>query len=112
MCWPVETGVSLCGVEPFLPWEVLDTATAVPVAMGDSIVVEIDADDQPKSLQAAIFDNASKTASAVATQVIKMETGLTAPFAAELPAGTYYIRIFGQWDDGDIAYKFKMIVTS
>ena len=111
-CWPVETGVSLCGDEPFLLWEVLDTATAVPMAMVDSIIVEIDADDQPKSLQAAIFDNASKTASAVATQVIKLETGLTAPFAVDLPAGTYYIRISGQWDDGDIAYKFKMMVTS
>lgn len=62
-CWPVENGVSLCGVEPFLPWEVLNTATAVPVAMGDSIIVEIDADDQPKGLQVAIFDNESKTAS-------------------------------------------------
>ncbi len=112
-CWPVETGVSLCGIEPFLPWEVLDTATAVPVAMGDGIIFEIDADDQPKSLQAAIFDNASKTASpAVATQVIKLETGLTAPFAVDLPAGTYYIRISGQWNDGDIAYKFKMVITS
>ncbi len=111
-CWPVETGVSLCGVEPFLPWEVLGTGTAVPVAMGDSIIVEIDADDRPKGLQAAIFDNASKTASAVATQVIKLETGLTAPFAVDLPAGTYYIRISGQRDDGDIAYKFKMMVTS
>ena len=45
-CWPVETGVSLCGVEPFLPWKALDTANAVPLEMGDSIIVEIDADDQ------------------------------------------------------------------
>ena len=80
--------------------------------MGDSIIVEIDADDQPNRLQVAIFDNASKTASAAATQVIKLETGLTTPFAVDLPAGTYYIRISGQWNDGDIAYKFKMMVTS
>lgn len=121
-CWPDGIGVpgkfggvvfgSLCGDETPFPWEVLDTATAVTVAMGDSIIVEIDADDQPKGLQVAIFDNESKTASAVAAQVIKLETGLTAPFAVDLPAGTYYIRISGQWGDGDIAYKFKIMVTS
>jgi len=111
-CWPVEIGASLCGDEGPLPWEVLDTATAVPVSMGDSIIVEIDADDQPKGLRVAIFDNASKAASAAAAQVIKLETGFTAPFAVEVPAGTYYIRISGQWDDGDIVYKFKMVVTS
>ena len=121
-CWPDGRGVpgkfggvvfgSLCGDETPFPWEVLETATAVPVAIGDSIIFEIDADDPPKSLQVAIFDNASNIASAVATQVIKLETGLTAPFAVDLPPGTYYIRISGQWNDGDIAYKFKMVVTS
>ena len=124
-CWPVETGVSVCGVEGQLPWEIVDRATgescpsgvswcgsAVLVAMGDRITVEIDADDQPKGLQVAIFDNASDTASDPPTQVIKLESGLTAPFAVDLPAGTYYIRVSGQWDDGDIAYKFKMVVIS
>jgi hypothetical protein len=96
-CWPDGRGVlgksggvvfgSLCGDETPFPWEVLDTATAVPVAMGDSITVEIDADDQPKGLQVAIFDSASKTASAAAAQVIKLETGFTAPFAVDVPAG-------------------------
>ena len=80
--------------------------------MGDSIFVEIDADNQPKNLQVAIFDNASRTASSAAAQVIKLETGFTVPFAVDLPTGTYYIRISGQWDDGDIAYKFKIMVTS
>ncbi len=79
--------------------------------MGDSIVVEIDADDRPKGLQVAFYDNASRTASAAATQIIKVETGITATFAVAVPAGMYYIRISGQWDDGDIAYKFKLMVT-
>ena len=59
----------------------------------------------------AIYDDASKTASAAAAQVIKLESGFTAPFSVDVPAGTYYIRVSGQWDDGDIAYKFKMVVT-
>ena len=124
-CWPVETGASLCGDEGPLPWDIVDTATgescpsgaswcgtAVPVPMGDSIIVEIDADDQPNSLQVAIFDNASKAHSDPPAQVIKLATDFSAPFAIDLPAGTYYIRVSGQWDDGDIAYKFKMVVTS
>ena len=124
-CWPVETGASLCGDEGPLPWDIVDTATgkncpsgaswcgtAVPVPMGDSIIVEIDADDQPNSLQVAIFDNASKAHSDPPAQVIKLAPGFSAPFAVDLPAGTYYIRVSGQWDDGDIAYKFKMVVTS
>ena len=124
-CWPMETGVSLCGVEGPHPWEVVDTATgescpsgaswcgtAVPVPTGDSIIVEIDADDQPKVLQAAIYDNASKAHSDPPAQVITLETGFPSPFAVDVPAGTYYIRISGQWDDGEVAFKFKMVVSS
>ena len=124
-CWPVETGVSVCGVEGPLPWEIVDVATgescpsgaswcgtAVPVAMGDRIIVEIDADDQPKGLQVAIYGNDSQANSDPPEQVIKLETGFTETFAIDVPAGIYYIRISGQWDDGDIAYKFKMTVTS
>jgi len=82
------------------------------VAIRDSIIVEIDADDQPMGLQVTIYDNASKAHSDPPAQVIKLETGFLAPFAVDLPAGTYYIRISGQWDDGDIAYKFKIVVTN
>ncbi len=120
-CWPDGRGVpgkfggvvfgSICGDEPFHPWEVLDAATAVPMATGDSIVVEIDADDRPKGLQVAIYDDASRTASAAAAQIIKVEPGFTETFAVGVPAGTYYVRISGQWDDGDIAYKFRLMVT-
>ena len=119
-CWP-----HLCADEGPFPWEIVDTATgkscpsgaswcgtAVPVPMRDSIIVEIDADDQPKSLQVAIYDNAAKAASDPPAQAIKLETGFTAPFAVDVPAGTYYLRISGQWDEGGVSYKFKMVVTS
>ena len=52
-CWPVEPGVSLsgassiCGVETPFPWQDLDLS-AIPVTAGDSIIVEIDADDRPQ----------------------------------------------------------------
>ena len=79
--------------------------------MGDSIIVEIDADHQPKGLQVAIYDNVSRAPSDPPAQVIELETGFTAPFGVDVPAGTYYIRISGQWDDGNISYKFKMVVA-
>ena len=126
-CWPVDPPRpldKLCGDEGASPWEVVDTATgkscpsgaswcgsAVPVPMGDSIIVEIDADDQPNGLQVAIYNNASRAHSDPPAQVIELETGFTAPFAVDVPAGTYYLRISGQWDDGNISYKFKMVVT-
>ena len=125
-CWPVNPlrpRDKVCGDEGALPWEIVDTATgnscpagaswcgaAVPVPMGDSIIVEIDADDQPKGLQVAIYDNASRANSDPPTQIIKLETGFPAPFAVDVPAGTYYLRISGQWDEGGVSYKFKMVV--
>ena len=115
-CWPVNPlrpRDKVCGDERAEPWEIVDTATgkscpsgaswcgtAVPVPMGDSIMVEIDADDQPKGLQVAIYDNASRAYNDPPAQVLKLETGFTAPFGVDVPAGTYYLRISGQWDEG------------
>ena len=74
-------------------------------------MVEIDANDQPKGLQVAIYDNASRAYNDPPAQVLKLETGFTAPFAVDVPAGTYYLRISGQWDEGGVSYKFKMVVA-
>ena len=81
--------------------------TAVPVPMGDSIIVEIDADDQPKGLQVAVYDNASWAHSDPLVQVFKLETGFTTPFAVDVPASNYYPPISGPWDDGNICYNLK-----
>jgi hypothetical protein len=127
-CWPVNPlrlRDKVCGDEGPQPWAIVDRATgnscpsgaswcgtAVPVPMGDSIIVEIDADDQPKGLQVAIYDKGSRANSDPPAQVIKLETGFVVPFAVDVPAGTYYLRISGRWDDGEVAYKFKMVVSS
>ena len=50
-CWPREQEISLCGVETAFPWQDLDLS-AIPVTAGDSIIVEIEADDRPQKLQA------------------------------------------------------------
>ena len=62
-------------------------------------------------LRWTIDDNASRAHSDPPAQVIELETGFTTPFSVDVPAGTYYLRISGQWDDGNISYKFKMVVT-
>ncbi len=109
-CWPVEPGASLCADEGPFPWQDLDLS-AMPVTAGDSIIVEIEADDRPQKLRAAIFAEASEHASDTALQVIELDPGLKARLAVDLPAGVYNIRITGQWEVGDQAYKFKMVVT-
>ncbi|MCI0827780.1 MAG: hypothetical protein J4N73_08420 [Chloroflexi bacterium] len=111
-CWPAETGVSLCADEGPFPWKVLDTALPVPVATGDSITVEVEADGRPDSIQVAIYDATAEQASDAWRQVIELEPKLELPFRVDLPEGTYFIRISGRWAVGDVAYKFKLAVSS
>ena len=106
-CWPVEPGVSLCAVEGPFPWQDLNL-TAISVTAGDSIIVEIEADDRPQKLRAAIFTEASEHASDTAVLVVELDSGLTAPLVVDLPAGVYNMRITGQWGAGDQAYKFRL----
>ena len=80
------------------------------MTVGDSIIVEVEADDRPQKLRAAIFAEASEHASDTAVQVVELDTGLTAPLAVDLPAGVYNMRITGQWGVGDQAYKFRLKV--
>ena len=82
----------------------------MPVTAGDSIIVEIEADDRPQKLRAAIFAEASEHASDTAVQVVELAPGLKAPLAVDLPAGIYNMRITGQWGVGDQAYKFRLKV--
>ena len=73
-------------------------------------MVEIEADDSPQKLRAAIFAEASEHASDTALQILELIPGLKALLAAELPAGVYNMRITGQWVVGDLAYKFRLNV--
>ena len=106
-CWPVEPGAflsgasSTCGVETAFPWRDLDLS-AMPVTAGDSIIVEIEADDRPQELRAAIFEEAPEHASDTAVQVVELAPGLKAPLAVDLPAGVYNMRITGRWGGSEI----------
>ena len=114
-CWPVEPtefrpeGVSVCGVETAYPWQDLDLS-AIPVTVGERIIVEIEADDRPQKLQAAIFEEASDFAGDPPVQTVELDPGLNAPLAVDLPTGVYNMRITGQWEVGSQAYKFRMTV--
>ena len=108
-CWPSGQGVSVCAVEMAFPWQD-QGLSAIPVTAGDRIMVEIEADDRPQKLQAAIFEEASDHASDTAMQVEKLPSALKTPLATDLPTGVYNIRITGQWAVGDQAYKFRLKV--
>ena len=79
-CWPVEPGASLCADEGPFPWRAF-ALSAVHVAAGESIIVEIEGDDRPQKLRAAIFDEASEHASDTAVLVVELEPGFIAPLA-------------------------------
>ena len=108
-CWPVKPGVSVCADEGPFPWQDLDLST-MPVTAGDSIIVEIEADDRPQKLRAAVFSEPSEYASDGAVQVVELDPGLKARLAVDLPSGVYNMRITGQWEVGDQAYKFRLKV--
>ena len=108
-CWPVEPGVSLCADEGPFPWQDLNLS-AIPVTAGDTMIVEIEADDSPQKLRVAIFAEASEHASDAAVQVVELDPGLKTPLAVDLPAGVYNMRITGQWRVGEQAYKFRLDV--
>ena len=108
-CWPVEPGVSLCADEGPFPWQDLNLS-AIPVTAGDTMIVEIEADDSPQKLRVAIFAEASEHASDAAVQVIELDPGLKTTLAVDLSAGVYNMRITGQWVIGDQAYKFQLNV--
>ena len=108
-CWPVEPGVSLCGDEGPFPWQDLDLS-AIAVTAGDSIIVEIEADNRPQKLLAAIFAEASEHASDTAMQIVELDPELEAPLAVDFAPGVYNMRITGFWGVGDQAYKFRMKV--
>ena len=77
---------------------------------GDSIIVEVEADDRPQKLRAAIFAEASEHASDTAVQVVELNPALKTPLPVDLPVGMYNMRIAGQWAVGDQAYKFRIKV--
>jgi len=110
-CWPkpMEPEVSVCGVETAFPWQDLDLS-AIPVKVGDRIIAEIEVDDRPQKLRAAIFEETSEHASVTAVQVVELSPGLKSPLAVDLPIGVYNMRITGQWGVGDQAYKFRLKV--
>ena len=80
------------------------------VTAGDSIIVEVEADDRPQRLRAVVFAEASEHASDAAVQVVELDPELKTPLAVDLPAGVYNMRITGQWRVGDQSYKFRLKV--
>ena len=98
----MEPRVSLCGDERAFPWQDFDLSPTTVIA-GDSIIVEIEADNRLQKLQAEIFAEASAHASDTAVQVVRLDPRLKAPRVVDLPAGIYNMRITGQWRVGDQA---------
>jgi len=106
-CWPYKRAadgsvVGLCADTGPSP----DFGAPIPVDVGDSITVEIEADTPPQDLTATFYEIDS------ATQPLSTELalGLEVPLPVDMPAGTYNVRIVGNWADGDVAHHFRIEV--
>lgn len=108
-CWPAEIAddgsvVGICADK--ISWEALTTTLSVDPLAGATI--EIEADEQPNILNASFFEVDSDTSAGS----VELEPGLEAPLPVNLPDGVYNVRVMGSWDDGDIAYEFRIAVAS
>ena len=104
-CWPdgsVPADVSLCR-DIFPPATI---SARVPLAAGDIVTVDIEADGPPKDLSISISKEFP------GPSVMFLELAPSAPsFPVDLPAGTYIMSIFGRWEEGDITYHFQLEVA-
>ena len=108
-CWPVEIAddgsvVGLCADK--ISWEALTTTLSVDPLAGATI--EIEAHEPPNTLNASFFEVDSDTSAGS----VELEPGLEAPLPVNLSEGVYNVRVMGFWDDGDIAYEFRIEVAS
>ena len=104
-CWPIiepSGQVSdLCGDAPFQ-----ETSPVIPVGAGESLAVEVEADELPLVVTAVMFGSVET----LPLQEIALGPYLTGSFDIDLPAGLYIVHIFGQWLEGDLYYAFKIKV--
>ena len=106
-CWPSEvSGDTIVGIcADGIAFE--EPATMVQAVVGDTLVVEIDADDPPTELSLAVIEESTRSV----VQRHDLGRGLPLTFGADLPAGGYYLHIMGFWTDGDVLFELKLEVA-
>ena len=106
-CWPSEvSGDTIVGIcADGIAFE--ESATTVQAGPGDTLAVEIDADDPPTELSLAVIEESTRSV----VQRHDLGWGLPLAFGVDLSAGGYYLHIMGFWTDGDVLFELKLVVT-
>lgn len=79
----------------------------IEVASGESLTVEILADEKPNTLSANFMTGPRSSA----RPSVDLEPLLEARLPIDLAPGTYTVHVFGRWEAGDIGYAFKIRVN-
>ena len=102
-CWPIGGGK-----EPSLCWDTAlpDPFEEIAVKRGERLTLFINAYEKPQSLSGTFFT--AEDEKHVSDLALSPSETLSIPI--DLPAGTYILSLFGQWEAGDVSYVFKISV--
>jgi len=104
-CW-LRVGASGAVTTLCADTALLDPPNPIPVAVGESLIVNINAHEKPLVLTAFIVGRSESFPS----RSITFEPSLVSSFVADLPIGLYNLYVSGQWLEGDVYYAFKIEV--
>ena len=110
-CWLTTRGSSdgelatLCADTVFP-----DPSNVISVVAGETLMVEIEAHEEPLKLTAQIF--MTKELPYKMIKSIELDRRLVVPLNVSFQPDMYIIIIFGVWNAGDISYAFKIDVLN
>ena len=107
-CWPVartDEGQlqNICADK--VSWEALEAS--IPVDAGDTVTIEIEAEEPPEALSAGFFEIDSDAG----IDFPALGRGSEISFAVDVPSGVYNVQVSGQWAVGQMAYEFRLKVN-
>ncbi|MEK7542232.1 MAG: hypothetical protein AAB524_00850 [Patescibacteria group bacterium] len=104
-CWPVpvseKAGGAIC-VDKLFP----QSSETITVRQGDELVLSIDAAKPPQTLTASTLAYPDQPPG----KTFSLGSELTQSFQIDHPVDTYFLLLFGTWEEGDISYGFKIDV--
>jgi len=106
-CWPWGILGKRCVDKSFPP----NLSNSFSVTNGEILRVETEAHKKPIQLGAIIRAVDFNTKELTFQKEIELPPDFKTEFKIDFPPGQYFVTVFGQWDEGDISYVFKIEVN-
>jgi hypothetical protein len=88
-----------------------DILNSFSVTNGEILKVETEAHKKPIQLGAIIRAVDFNTKELTFQKEIELPSDFETEFKVDFSPGQYFVTVFGQWDEGDISYVFKIEVN-